>query len=144
MFARFLKPFQPLLLQALGLNLVIGVMALSMPLLLQVLTDDVLVRGDGGMLAALSIGLLLLFALRSVFSFMQGLLVGHFGQKLQLQMVLHYGQRLLQLPLDYFEGRRSGEVVSRLDDIQQLNQLFGNLVLGLPSQLCMALCSRGS
>lgn len=140
-FARFLKPFQPLLLQALGLNLVIGVMALSMPLLLQVLTDDVLVRGDGGMLAALSIGLLLLFALRSVFSFMQGLLVGHFGQKLQLQMVLHYGQRLLQLPLDYFEGRRSGEVVSRLDDIQQLNQLFGNLVLGLPSQLCMALIS---
>ncbi|NDC34976.1 MAG: peptidase domain-containing ABC transporter [Synechococcaceae bacterium WB9_2_112] len=140
-FARFLKPFQPLLLQALGLNLVIGVMALSMPLLLQVLTDDVLVRGDGGMLAALSIGLLLLFALRSLFSFMQGLMVGHFGQKLQLQMVLHYGQRLLHLPLDYFEGRRSGEVVSRLDDIQQLNQLFGNLVLGLPSQLCMALIS---
>ena len=140
-FARFLKPFQPLLLQALGLNLVIGVMALSMPLVLQILTDDVLVRGDDRMLASLSIGILLLFAIRSLFSLMQGLLVGHFGQKLQLQMVLHYGQRLLHLPLEYFESRRSGEVVSRLEDIQQLNHLFGNLVLGLPAQLCMALIS---
>ncbi|MBM5799871.1 MAG: peptidase domain-containing ABC transporter, partial [Cyanobacteria bacterium K_DeepCast_35m_m2_023] len=140
-FVRFLKPFQPLLLQALGLNLVIGVMALAMPLLLQVLTDDVLVRGDDRMLASLSIGILVLFGLRSLFSLMQGLLVGHFGQKLQLQMVLHYGQRLLRLPLEYFESRRSGEVVSRLDDIRQLNQLFSNVVLGLPAQLCMALIS---
>jgi ABC-type bacteriocin/lantibiotic exporter with double-glycine peptidase domain len=140
-FVRFLKPFQPLLLQAFGLNVVIGLMALAMPLLLQVLTDDVLVRGDDRMLAALSIGILLLFALRSLFSFLQGLLVGHFGQKLQLQMVLHYGQRLLRLPLNYFESRRSGEVVSRLDDIRQLNQLFSTVVLGLPGQLCMALIS---
>ncbi|MEB3234792.1 MAG: cysteine peptidase family C39 domain-containing protein, partial [Cyanobacteriota bacterium] len=140
-FVRFLRPFAPLLVQALGLNLVIGVMALAMPLLLQVLTDDVLVRGDGRMLASLSIGILLLFALRSLFSLLQGVLVGHFGHKLQLQMVLHYGQRLLHLPLDYFESRRSGEVVSRLEDIRQLNQLFGNLVLGLPGQLCMALIS---
>ena len=140
-FVRFLKPFQPLLLQAVGLNLVIGVMALSMPLLLQVLTDDVLVRGDDRMLASLCVGILLLFALRSLFALMQGVLVGHFGQKLQLQMLLHYCQRLLHLPLDYFESRRSGEVVSRLEDIRQVNQLFGQLVLGLPSQLCIALIS---
>ena len=138
---KLLWPFRRLLLQALGLNLAIGVMALAMPLLMQILTDDVLIRGDGEMLRSLAIGILLLFALRALLNLLQGVLVGHFGQKLQLQMVLHYGQHLLGLPLSYFERRRSGEVVSRLDDIQKLNALIGNLSLGLPGQLCIALIS---
>jgi ABC-type bacteriocin/lantibiotic exporter with double-glycine peptidase domain len=139
--SRLLLPFRKLLLQALVLNLAIGVLALAMPLLMQILTDDVLIRGDGEMLRSLAIGILLLFVLRALLNLLQGVLVGHFGQKLQLQMVLHYGQHLLRLPLSYFENRRSGEVVSRLDDIQKLNALIANLSLGLPGQLCIALIS---
>jgi ABC-type bacteriocin/lantibiotic exporter with double-glycine peptidase domain len=138
---RLLQPFRGLLMQAFGLNLAIGVLALAMPLLMQILTDDVLIRGDGEMLRSLAIGILLLFVLRALLNLLQGVLVGHFGQKLQLQMVLHYGQHLLRLPLSYFESRRSGEVVSRLDDIQRLNSLIANLTLGLPGQFCIALVS---
>ena len=140
-FVPFVMPFRKLLLQALALNLAIGVLALGMPLLMQILTDDVLVRGDGEMLRTLAIGILALFLLRALLNLLQGVLVGHFGQKLQLQMVLHYGQHLLRLPLTYFESRRSGEVVSRLDDIQKLNQLIANLALGLPGQFCIAVIS---
>jgi ABC-type bacteriocin/lantibiotic exporter with double-glycine peptidase domain len=138
---RLLQPFRGLLVQALGLNLAIGVLALGMPLMMQILTDDVLVRGDGEMLRSLAIGILLLFVFRALLNLLQGVLVGHFGQKLQLQMVLHYGQHLLRLPLSYFESRRSGEVVSRLDDIQKLNDLIADLTLGLPGQFCIAVIS---
>ena len=138
---RLLQPFRGLLVQALGLNLVIGVLALGMPLMMQILTDDVLVRGDSAMLRSLAIGILLLFVFRALLNLLQGVLVGHFGQKLQLQMVLHYGQHLLRLPLSYFESRRSGEVVSRLDDIQKLNDLIADLTLGLPGQFCIAVVS---
>ena len=138
---RLVWPARQLLLKVLALNVGIGVLALAMPLLMQILTDDVLVRADDEMLRSLVIGILILFLLRSILNLLQGVLVGHFGQKLQLQMVLHYGRHLLQLPLSYFESRRSGEVVSRVDDIQRLNQLVANLVLGLPSQLCIALIS---
>jgi ATP-binding cassette subfamily B protein len=140
-FLRYLKPFRPLLGQALLLNLLIGLLALAMPLLMQVLTDDVLVRGDTRMLTSLGIGIMALFVLRSVLSLVQGHMVGHFGQKLQLQMVLHYGDRLLKLPIDYFESHRSGEVVSRISDIQRINDLLTDVVLGLPSQLGIALIS---
>ncbi|MEB3265525.1 MAG: peptidase domain-containing ABC transporter [Cyanobacteriota bacterium] len=136
-----LAPFRRLVMQAFAVNVVIGLMALAMPLLMQILTDDVLVRGDSQMLASLCIGIMLLFGIRSLLSLLQGVMVGHFGQKLRLQMVLHYSQRLLQLPLSYFESRRSGEVVSRLNDIDQINDLISNLVLGLPSQLCVAAVS---
>jgi ATP-binding cassette subfamily B protein len=93
------------------------------------------------MLASLSIGLMLLFGFRSLLNLLQGHMVGYFGQKLQLQMVMHYGQRLLGLPIRYFESHRSGEVVSRISDIQHLNSLMTQVVLGLPSQLCIAIVS---
>lgn len=140
-FRRFLAPFKPLLTQAIALNSVIGLLGLCMPLLMQILTDDVLIRGDSGLLASLSIGLMLLFSFRSLLTLLQGHMVGYFAQKLQLQMTMHYGQRLLGLPLRYFESRRSGEVVSRIGDIQHLNRLMTDVVLALPSQLCIAAVS---
>ena len=138
---QLIQPFRRLLLRVLAVNLVIGLLALGMPLLMQVLTDDVLIRGDGAMLASLSAGLMVLFSLRGLLSWMQGVMVSHFAQKLQLQMVLHYGQRLLQLPLSYFEAHRSGEVVSRIADIQRLNGLITQAMVSVPSQLCIALIS---
>jgi ABC-type bacteriocin/lantibiotic exporter with double-glycine peptidase domain len=140
-FRHYLVPFRPLLTQAISLNALIGIFGLGMPLLMQVLTDDVLLRGDNGMLASLSIGLMLLFGFRSLLNLFQGHMVGYFGQKLQLQMVMHYGQRLLGLPIRYFESHRSGEVVSRISDIQHLNSLMTQVVLGLPSQMCIAIVS---
>lgn len=140
---RYVLPFRALLLQVLLLNLVIGVIALSMPLVMQILTDDVLVRGDDQMLASLSIAIISLFFFRALIDLLQGTLVSHFGHKLQLQMLLHYGKHLMQLPLGYFENRRSGEVVSRIEDIQRVNKLISNLVLGLPGQFCIALVSLG-
>jgi len=138
---RYVLPFRRLLVQALLLNLVIGLMSLGMPLLMQLLTDDVLVRGDQRMLVSLCLGLMLLFGFRSLISQLQGHLVGYFGQKLQLQMVMHYGHQLLRLPLRYFETHRSGEAVSRIGDIEHVNSLVGAVVLGLPSQVCIAFIS---
>ena len=137
----FIRPFKGLLLQVLMLNIVIGTLALSMPILMQILTDDVLVRGDVQMLTSLSIGIMALTALRNGLGWMQGYMVGHFGQKLQLQMIMHYGQRLFHLPISYFESHRSGEVVSRIGDIEHINGLLTGVVTGLPSQLCIAAIS---
>jgi ABC-type bacteriocin/lantibiotic exporter with double-glycine peptidase domain len=73
----------------------------------------------------------------------QSHLIGHFGQRLQLGLILEYGRKLLHLPLSYFEGHRSGEVVSRIADVNAINQLVSAIVLGLPSQFFIALVSLG-
>ena len=143
-FLRFLRltwPYRFLLLQALAINVVIGLLALSLPLLMQLLTDDVLVRRDQQLLTSLGLAMLLLFTFRSVISLIQGHMVGHFAQRLQLGMVLEYGHRLLRLPMTYFDSHRSGEVVSRISDISRINSLISDLVLGLPSELFIAAIS---
>lgn len=140
-FLRLARPYRGLLLQALAINAVIGLLALGMPLLMQLLTDDVLVRRDTQLLTTLGIGMLLLFLFRNLISLLQGHLVGHFAQRLQLGMLMEYGHKLLRLPMSYFDSHRSGEVVSRIGDVSLINGLIGDVVLGLPSQLFIAAVS---
>jgi ATP-binding cassette subfamily C protein len=62
---------------------------------------------------------------------------------MQLGLVLEFGRQILRLPLTYYETRRSGEVVSRLQDIDQINQLIAQVIVGLPSQFFIAIISLG-
>ncbi|MFO0171111.1 MAG: ABC transporter transmembrane domain-containing protein, partial [Aphanizomenon sp.] len=71
----------------------------------------------------------------------QALMISHFGQRLQLGLVLEFGRKLLQLPLNYYESRRSGEITSRLRDIGEINQLVSQIVIVLPSQFFIAVIS---
>jgi len=78
---------------------------------------------------------------QSAIAIVQSHLIGHFSQRLKLGLILDYGYRLLRLPLSYFEARRSGEVVSRIADVNAINALVTQIVLGLPSQFFIAIAS---
>lgn len=142
-FIRRVYPYRWILLQALVINIAIGLLALAMPIMMQLLTDDVLVRGDLQLLATISIAVIAMNLFRSIIGLIQSHLVGHFGQRLQLGLTLDYGFNLLRLPLSYFDAHRSGEVISRLGDVRTVNALVGQIVLGLPSQFFIALLSLG-
>jgi ABC-type bacteriocin/lantibiotic exporter with double-glycine peptidase domain len=143
---RYLKrvwPYRPILTQAIAINFAVGLLSLASPVMMQLLTDDVLVRGDTQLLTTVAIGAIAMNLFKSVASLVQSHLIGHFGQRLQLGLLLEYGRKLLRLPLSYFEGRRSGEVVSRIADVNHVNKLVSQIVLGLPSQFFIALISLG-
>lgn len=145
-FGRYFKrvlPYRSILAQAIAINIAIGLLSLASPLMMQLLTDDVLVRGDTQLLTTVVIGVIFMNLIRSAIGLVQSFLIGHFGQRLQLGLILEYGRKLLHLPLDYFEGRRSGEVVSRIADVNAIHSLVGQIVLGLPSQFFIALVSLG-
>jgi ATP-binding cassette, subfamily C, bacterial len=143
-FWRFFKRvwvFRGILAQALPINLVLGLLSLSSPFLLQILTDDVLVRGDTKLLTTVAIAVVGMKFVSTSLSFVQSNLIAHFAQRLQLGLVLEFGRQILRLPLSYYEARRSGEIVSRLRDINEINQLVSQVVIGLPSQFFIATIS---
>jgi ATP-binding cassette subfamily C protein len=136
-------PYRGILLEAFFCALVIGLLSLSSPFLLQILTDDVLVRGDMQLLTAVVIAVIVMNFVSSGLTLVQSNLVAHFAQRLQLGLVLEFGRQILRLPLSYYEARRSGEIISRLGDIQEINQLVSQIVVGLPSQIFIGLVSLG-
>lgn len=142
--ARFFKrilPYRGLLFKVLLINIVLGVLALGSPVLIQILTDDVLVRGDMQLLTVVVTAVIVMTLFSSSLQVIQALMIAHFGQRLQLGLVLEFGRRILQLPLNYYESRRSGEITSRLGDINEINQLVSQVVILVPSQLFIATIS---
>jgi ATP-binding cassette subfamily C protein len=140
-FMRRIWGYRSLLAQVLLINLLLGLLSIASPFLIQVLTDDVLIRGDLQLLNGLAIGVIVLTVFSSSLSFVQANLIAYFAQRLELGLVLEFGRAILRLPLNYYETRRSGEIVSRLRDIQDLNQLVAQVVVSLPSQIFIALVS---
>jgi ABC-type bacteriocin/lantibiotic exporter with double-glycine peptidase domain len=124
-----------------AINLGVGLLALAFPVMTQLLTDDVLVRGDERLLVTVVLGVLALNLFQTGMRFAQSMLIGHFGQRLQLKLILEFGSTLLRLPMTYFENHRSGEVVSRLQDISRINALVSQVIFGLPSQCFVAMVS---
>ncbi|MBE9042538.1 peptidase domain-containing ABC transporter [Oscillatoriales cyanobacterium LEGE 11467] len=141
---RFWRPvlqYRGLLSQVLLFNLAVGLLSVATPFLIQFLTDDVLVRGDLNLLNAMILGVVVMTVFASGLQLVQSNLTAHFSQRLELGLMLQFGRKLLRLPLTYYETRRSGEIVSRLRDIQQINQFLAQIVVGLPSQVFIALVS---
>lgn len=143
-FGRFLKriwPYRRLLSEVLMINIILGILGLGTPLLIQILTDDVLVRGDVQLLVVVVSAVVVMSLFSSSLGLLQSTMIAHFSQRLQLGLVLEFGRKLLHLPLSYYEARRSGEVVSRLRDINEINQLVSQIVILLPSQFFVAVVS---
>ncbi len=143
-FSRFLHRvwhYRHLVAQVLPLNLAIGLLSLAFPLLLQVLTDDVLVRKDTGLLVTVAIAVTVTILFSSLLRLVQANLVAHLAQRLELGLALEFGRQILQLPLSYYESHRSGEIVSRLRDIREINLLVSQVVVSLPSESFIALVS---
>ena len=144
--SRFLKQlwsYRRTLIEASLCAQVIGLLSLAYPFLIQILTDDVLIRGDRQLLRGLAIAVVVMNLISAWLELVEYNLITHFAQKLELELILEFARTLLRLPLTYFEARRSGEIVSRIEDVQEINQLVAQTVISLPSQLFIAIISFG-
>ncbi|MDF0552525.1 peptidase domain-containing ABC transporter [Kamptonema sp. UHCC 0994] len=133
--------YRKILIEALLLNIVLGLLSIASPFLIQILTDDVLVRGDTQLLASVAIAVVIMNIFSSSLELVQSNLIAHFSQRLELGLVMEFGRKFLRLPLSFYETRRSGEIISRLNDIQEINQLASEVLVSLPSQFFMAIVS---
>jgi len=143
-FSHFLArviPYRHILTEAFLINLAMGILSLASPFLIQILTDDVLVRGDIQLLTTVGIGVMAMNIFSSSLKLIQSNLIAHFAQRLELGLTLEFGRQILRLPLTYYEAHRSGEIVSRLRDIEQINQLVSQVVISFPSQILIAIIS---
>jgi len=119
----------------------LGILSLTSPFLIQILTDDVLIRGDRQLLISVIIAVFSFNLISTALRYIQSNLIAHFAQRLELDMILEFGRSILRLPLTYYESHRSGEVVSRVRDIQEINQLISQVGVTLPGQFFIALVS---
>ncbi|MBD0309567.1 MAG: peptidase domain-containing ABC transporter, partial [Microcoleus sp. T1-bin1] len=133
--------YRQILIEAFLLNVVLGLLSIASPFLVQLLTDDILVRGDTQLLASVAIAVIVINLFSSSLGLVQSNLIAQFSQRLELGLVMEFARKFLRLPLTFYETRRSGEIVSRLQDIQEINKLVSQVAISLPSQFFIAVVS---
>lgn len=106
----------------LTLALALEVFALVSPFFLQWVVDDVLVSGDRNLLTTLGIGFGILLLMQEAVSAMRAWVIMYLSTTLNLQWRGNVFAHLLRLPVQYFEKRHLGDVVSRFNSIDLIQR----------------------
>jgi ATP-binding cassette subfamily B protein RaxB len=110
------------LAQVLALSLGIELVALLMPIASQVVIDEVIVNADHDLLLVLAIGLALLLLLQLGLSIARTWAIMLAGTRLNYQWSAGLFDHLSRLPLDYFEKRHVGDVISRFGSLAAIQK----------------------
>ncbi|HEX7369161.1 MAG TPA: peptidase domain-containing ABC transporter [Rhodanobacteraceae bacterium] len=110
------------LVQIFVLALALEVFALVGPFYLQWVLDQVLVSADKSLLMLLGIGFLLVAGFQAAISAVRAWTITWLGAMLNVQWITNVFAHLLKLPLDWYEKRHVGDVVSRFSSMQTIQQ----------------------
>jgi ATP-binding cassette subfamily B protein len=119
----------PLLVEGFFCALLLTVLGLATSYFLQHLVDNVLVRQERRLLNALGIGMVLIILFRTLFGMLRQYLLAHIGRKVSLTLIAGYTCHLLGLPLQFFEMRRVGEILSRVTDAAKVREAVSGTTL---------------
>ncbi|WP_370316375.1 peptidase domain-containing ABC transporter [Pseudoalteromonas sp.] len=110
------------LVKLIGLSLVLQLFALMTPYYMQWVVDEVLISFDKSLLTVLAIGFALIVIISVVTSAVRSWLVLRLSSLLNMQMGVNLLRHLLRLPMNYFESRHVGDIVSRFGSLAQIRE----------------------
>ncbi len=125
-----LLPYRSLMLQVIGVSLLIQVFGLVTPLFTQLILDQVVVQKSLETLNVFAIGLVI-FGLWSIaMSSVRQYLLSYFSNRLDLTLISGFIRHTVSLPLKFFESRRVGDIITRVQENQKIQRfLIGQVVL---------------
>lgn len=110
------------LLQLLLLGLCLQVCTLVAPFYMQWIVDEALLSADRDLITVLGCGFLLLILLQTSIGAVRSWLTTVLSTNLNIQWLGNAFSHLMKLPLQYFEKRHTGDVVSRFNSIQTMQR----------------------
>lgn len=108
------------IIQVVGLALGIEVFSLLLPFQIQWMLDQVLVTRDTVLLVTLTAGFLIVLGLQTALAVGRSWILSWFGAALDAQWVTNLFSHLLKLPMDFFEKRHIGDIVSRFSSVRSI------------------------
>ncbi len=130
--------------QVVLLSLVMQLVALATPFFLQISIDTVFPAFDSDLLLMLALGFGGLVIVNLLASWLRSLILVTLSNSLSYQVIVNLFRHLVRLPLDYFEKRHVGDIISRFGSTQPISQLISQGMIaafidGLMAILTLAL-----
>lgn len=106
-------------------------LAITIPLITQQFTDNILVNSKGNLINLVGIGVFSIFVSYMITSIIRGYLIAKLQSRLDSLIMSKFMNTLLRLPYLFFNSRSSGDLLFRANSNNLINQLLSTTAISL-------------
>lgn len=111
-------------IQLFVMSLMMQLASIGSAFYMQMVIDESIARQDRDMLGVLAMGFFLLALISVGMSYARSCVLLYFSNQLGFQMVGNVFAHLLRLPVDFFEKRHVGDLVSRFGSVREIRRII--------------------
>lgn len=121
--------YRNLLIEVLLASFTLQILGLTTPVITQVVIDKVMVQGSIPTLDVMAIALLSVAFFEAFLGILRLFIFTHTARRLDLSLSAQLFRHLMRLPLSYFEARRVGDTVARVQELENIRQFLTGTAL---------------
>jgi ATP-binding cassette, subfamily C, bacteriocin exporter len=123
------SPHTGIVAAAVVCSLIMTLLGLGTSFFVQHLVDNILVHSNSKALTFALVGMVLLLLFRALFDVVRSYYLIDVARKVDLALLACYMRHVMHMPMNFFETRRVGEILSRLNDAIKIRQLISGTAL---------------
>ncbi len=134
LFSRFfslLLPGKKLILDIFIASILYSLLGILGAFYFKYLIDTVIVSGLKYSLNIISIGMVALTLFKVMLDAFRRHLLLHLSQKIDISLIFNYYQHVLKLPMSFFDSRKVGEILSRLNDASKIQDALSGTTISV-------------
>ena len=120
----FFKKYKSLFLNLLFASIVVQILTLANPLLIQLFIDKVITQRCLNTLQIIGTALFIVTIFESLLRSLRTFLLVDTTNRIDLELGSEVITHLFQLPLDYFSKRRTGELSTKISELEKIREFF--------------------
>jgi ATP-binding cassette subfamily B protein len=130
-FFELTKPHWLVLLEVFIASILIQIFGLITPLFTQLLLDRVVVQRSDLTLTAVGLGLVIFSLFRVAITGLRQYLLDHTANRVDLALIVGFISHTFRLPLNYFESRYVGDIISRVQENRKIQRFLTGEALSI-------------
>lgn len=126
-----MKPQRKLLVNIFLSSILITILGIVSSLYIKYILNIIIPANSNDSLLIFSIGMILITIFYVLFKAFRQQLLLYFAQKIDIPLMLGYYNHILNLPMNFFESRNEGEIISRLNDAYKIREAISGATLNI-------------
>ena len=123
-FLDLVKPHRLVLLEIFFASILIQVFGLVTPIFTQLLLDRVVVQRSHLTLNTVGLGLIIFGLFQVALTSLRTYLIAHTANRVSVSLIVGFITHTFRLPLNYFESRYVGDIISRIGENRKIQQFL--------------------
>ncbi len=138
-FAAVIKPYRGLIGEVLVASLLLNLFGLALPLFTQLIIDRIVGMRTTDLLNMLLLGMILVTVFQAATSGIRQLLLIHVATHADVRLLGDFLRHVMSLPMRFFDLRRVGDVLSRVEENEKIRTAMVGTIPGLVLDVTLAL-----